>query len=118
MITKADIEKLAKLSRLKLTEDEKEKYAKDMENILAYVKQIDAVTPASAEEISLASSMRATAGASLKSSYAEPLSPSHSENTNKLGRNDKITIEKNGEKKEIKFKKLDEYKNDGWKVIS
>ena len=45
-------------------------------------------------------------------------SPSRSENVNKLGRNDKITIEKNGEKKEVKFKKLDEYTNDGWKVIS
>lgn len=42
MITKADIEKLAKLSRLKLTEEEKEKYLKDMENILAYVGQINA----------------------------------------------------------------------------
>ena len=41
MITKADIEKLAKLSRLKLTEQEKEKYATDMENILAYIKIID-----------------------------------------------------------------------------
>jgi len=62
VITKADIEKLAKLSRLKLTEDEKEKYAKDMENILAYVKQIDGVSPTSG--------VGATAGASLKSSYA------------------------------------------------
>lgn len=42
MITKADIEKLAKLSRLKLTESEKEKYLKDMESILAYVGQINA----------------------------------------------------------------------------
>ena len=52
MITKADIEKLAKLSRLKLTEDEKEKYAKDMENILAYVRQIDTITPAAGESAS------------------------------------------------------------------
>ena len=80
MITKADIEKLAKLSRLKLTEAEKEKYAKDMENILAYVKQIDAVTPAAAEEISLASSVRATAGAPLKSSYARTLPASEPRN--------------------------------------
>ena len=46
MITTEDIEKLAKLSRLKLTDAEKSKYAKDMENILAYVKQIDEVTAA------------------------------------------------------------------------
>ena len=52
MITKADIEKLAKLSRLKLTEDEKEKYAKDMENILAYVKQIDEISTVAAESAS------------------------------------------------------------------
>ncbi len=43
MITKTDIEKLAKLSRLKLTDAEKEKYAKDMDNILAYIAQINAV---------------------------------------------------------------------------
>ena len=43
MITKTDIEKLAKLSRLKLTEAEKEKYAKDMDNILAYIAQINSV---------------------------------------------------------------------------
>ncbi len=49
MITKADIEKLAKLSRLKLTEAEKEKYAKDMDNILSYIAQIDSVAPASAK---------------------------------------------------------------------
>jgi aspartyl/glutamyl-tRNA(Asn/Gln) amidotransferase C subunit len=42
VITKTDIEKLAKLSRLKLTEAEKEKYQKDMESILAYVGVIDA----------------------------------------------------------------------------
>ena len=43
MITKADIEKLAKLSRLKLSDAEKEKYAKDMDNILAYIAQINSV---------------------------------------------------------------------------
>ena len=41
MITKTDIEKLAKLSRLKLTEVEKDKYAKDMDNILAYIGQLE-----------------------------------------------------------------------------
>ncbi len=45
MITKTDIEKLAKLSRLKLTEAEKEKYLKDMESILAYVGQINKIVP-------------------------------------------------------------------------
>ena len=43
MITKTDIEKLAQLSRLKLTETEKEKFAKDMESILAYIGQINKI---------------------------------------------------------------------------
>ena len=47
-----------------------------------------------------------------------PLPPFPAASGNKLGRNDKITIEKNGEKKEVKFKKLDEYVNDGWKVMN
>jgi preprotein translocase subunit SecA len=34
----------------------------------------------------------------------------------KQGRNDKIIIEKNGEEREVKFKKLDGYLKDGWKV--
>jgi aspartyl-tRNA(Asn)/glutamyl-tRNA(Gln) amidotransferase subunit C len=35
-----DIEKLAKLSRLELTDTEKETFARDLENILHYVDQI------------------------------------------------------------------------------
>ncbi|MEN9582644.1 MAG: hypothetical protein RL641_598 [Candidatus Parcubacteria bacterium] len=35
-----DIEKLAKLSRLELTEEEKVNFAKDLESILHYVDQI------------------------------------------------------------------------------
>lgn len=35
-----DIEKLAKLSRLELTDSEKETFAHDLENILKYVDQI------------------------------------------------------------------------------
>jgi len=49
MITKADIEKLAKLSRLKLTEAEKETYLRDMESILAYVAVINAAQPSVAK---------------------------------------------------------------------
>ncbi|PIR38192.1 MAG: preprotein translocase subunit SecA [Candidatus Zambryskibacteria bacterium CG10_big_fil_rev_8_21_14_0_10_42_12] len=32
----------------------------------------------------------------------------------KVGRNEKVMVERNGEKKEIKFKKLDEHIRDGW----
>ena len=45
-----DIEKLAALSRLKLTEEEKQKFAQEMDDILAYVKQIDEVTGKSDEK--------------------------------------------------------------------
>ena len=41
MITKADIDKLAQLSRLKLTQAEKDSYLKDMESILAYIAVIN-----------------------------------------------------------------------------
>ena len=43
-ITTQDIEKLASLSRLKLTEEEKAKYAKEIGDILKYVDQIQEVT--------------------------------------------------------------------------
>ena len=51
-----------------------------------------------------------------------PVAPAHetvaiSASGDKFGRNDKVMVEKNGEKKEIKFKKLEEYKKDGWKVV-
>ena len=39
-----DIEKLAKLSRLELTDTEKATFARDLENILQYVDQIREVT--------------------------------------------------------------------------
>ena len=43
-ITKEGIQKLASLSRLKLTEEETEQYAKDLSGILKYVDQIQEVT--------------------------------------------------------------------------
>lgn len=43
-ITKEEIQKLASLSRLKLTEEETEQYAKDLNGILKYVDQIQEVT--------------------------------------------------------------------------
>lgn len=35
----------------------------------------------------------------------------------KVGRNERVVVEKGGEQKEIKFKKLDEYIRDGWKLV-
>jgi aspartyl-tRNA(Asn)/glutamyl-tRNA(Gln) amidotransferase subunit C len=43
-ITQAEIQKLASLSRLKLTDEETEQYAKDLSGILKYVDQIQEVT--------------------------------------------------------------------------
>ena len=43
-ITQADIQKLASLSRLKLTDKETDQYAKDLTGILKYVDQIQEVT--------------------------------------------------------------------------
>jgi aspartyl-tRNA(Asn)/glutamyl-tRNA(Gln) amidotransferase subunit C len=42
-LTREDILKLASLSRLKLSEEEIEKYQKDLSTILEYVEQLDAV---------------------------------------------------------------------------
>lgn len=42
-MNKKDIESLANLARIRLTEEEKEKYAKDIEAVLAYVDKIKEV---------------------------------------------------------------------------
>ncbi|MDR3557981.1 MAG: Asp-tRNA(Asn)/Glu-tRNA(Gln) amidotransferase subunit GatC, partial [Candidatus Pacebacteria bacterium] len=42
MISKKDIENLANLARIRLSEEEKESLAKDVDSILAYVDQIKA----------------------------------------------------------------------------
>lgn len=47
-ITIKDIEKLAELSRIRLTDEEKEKMLKDISSILGYVEQVQEV--ASAED--------------------------------------------------------------------
>lgn len=44
MITQADIEKLAKLSRIALTDDEKAQFGKEIESILGYVSEIQEVS--------------------------------------------------------------------------
>jgi len=45
-----DIEKLAKLARIELTEQEKQKYLKDIGSILAYVDQIKGIVAQTGEE--------------------------------------------------------------------
>jgi aspartyl-tRNA(Asn)/glutamyl-tRNA(Gln) amidotransferase subunit C len=43
-ITQADIQKLASLSRMKLTEEEQAQFAKEIDSILGYVEQIKEVS--------------------------------------------------------------------------
>jgi aspartyl-tRNA(Asn)/glutamyl-tRNA(Gln) amidotransferase subunit C len=50
MITKEDIAKLAKLSRVELTENEQEKLTKDVGSILGYVDQIKNAVAKTGEE--------------------------------------------------------------------
>lgn len=44
MISGDDVKKLASLARIKLTKEEEDKLAKDMENILGFVEQIKKVS--------------------------------------------------------------------------
>lgn len=47
-----DIEKLAKLARIEITENEKQAFAKDLESILGYVDQIrEVVVPEAVAEV-------------------------------------------------------------------
>lgn len=43
-ITQADIQKLASLSRMKLTDDEQAQFAKEIDSVLGYVEQIKEVS--------------------------------------------------------------------------
>lgn len=47
MISRDDVKKLATLARIKLLPEEEEKLAGDMQNILGYVEQIQAVSASS-----------------------------------------------------------------------
>ena len=58
MIDIKDVEKLAELSRIKLTEEEKQKFGKEIDSILAYVNQIQEVAGATASEQPVAREVR------------------------------------------------------------
>lgn len=49
-ITKEEIEHLAKLARLKLTEKEEERLSRDLQNIVAYVTQLQEADTAGAAQ--------------------------------------------------------------------
>lgn len=48
--TKKDIEKLALLARIKLTDEEKERFASQITSILEYVKQVEEVDTSSVSD--------------------------------------------------------------------
>ncbi len=52
MITIKDVEHVAKLARLELTEEEKEKYSKQLGDILKYVEQMNKVDTNGVEPMS------------------------------------------------------------------
>lgn len=52
MITIKDVEHVAKLARLELTEEEKEKYSKQLGDILTYVEQMNKVDTTNVEPMS------------------------------------------------------------------
>lgn len=51
-ITKKDVEHVAKLARLRLTEEEKEKFGKQLSDILEYVEKLNELDTARVEPIS------------------------------------------------------------------
>ena len=52
MITKDDVRHVAKLARLELTEEETEKYSKQLGDILKYVEQMNEVDTSNVEPLS------------------------------------------------------------------
>lgn len=58
MIDRKDIEKLASLSRIKLTEAEKDSFQKEIEGILGYVAQIQKVSSDTESAVKKPDSMR------------------------------------------------------------
>lgn len=51
MLDKSQVEKLAELARIKISEEEKEEIVKDLGKILDYVKQVEEVGGLSEEEL-------------------------------------------------------------------
>ena len=52
MISKKQVEHIAKLARIELTEEEKEKFTKELSSILDYVEQLDKVDTSKVKSLS------------------------------------------------------------------
>jgi len=57
-LTKVDVEHIAKLSKLELTEEEKSKFAGQLSNVLEYVDQLNEVDTIGVEETSQVTGLR------------------------------------------------------------
>lgn len=58
MISNADVEKLAKLARIAITDEEKAQFGKEIESILGYVSEIQEVAKEGKQTISIKNIMR------------------------------------------------------------
>lgn len=58
MITQNDVEKLAKLARISITNEEKAQFGKEIESILGYVSEIQEVAKEGQQTISIKNVMR------------------------------------------------------------
>lgn len=73
---KSEVDKLAKLARIKVNEAEKDKLAKDLSNILAYVGELQEVVadlPETPEPGELRNVMREDEGPHIKEAYSDEL---------------------------------------------
>ncbi len=75
MISVKEVEKLAELSRIKLTDDEKEKMASEIGSILGYIEQIKEVSGSGEErrENELTNVMREDAQTNQSHEYTEKI---------------------------------------------
>lgn len=75
MIKKSEVEKLAELSRIEITEEEKETLAKEMESILSYISEIKAISSdiSDSDEIPLVNVMREDEKPHVRGLYTEAL---------------------------------------------
>lgn len=58
MISQTDVEKLAKLARISITDEEKAQFGKEIESILGYVSEIQEVAKEGERTISIKNVMR------------------------------------------------------------
>jgi aspartyl-tRNA(Asn)/glutamyl-tRNA(Gln) amidotransferase subunit C len=74
-ISRDDVKKLAALARIKISPDEEENLAKDMENILAYVTQIQEFSATASEKSAASGTAKSADGRREKARVRNVLRP-------------------------------------------